>query len=545
MRLRSRNLVPVTLAAIFLAAVAVAQAETWSLELKRLEPRDRSGRSSDRTDHIIRTTYPQHFFRQIMPDGKSGVRLMGNNQHEATFKKIVKKEPQYNSEQPFKCVAKLGTQEFAFALDTSTPRPEAKDEEPEEDQDNAEAEPKADSPIAKLKEMLTEKIAKKESAPALCVYDRLYFDFNHNGDLTDDEAVAAEVDTGRYSPRQSYARISFPRLDVTIDAGGTPVESSILLSGQTHSSSDISYVNISINAGAYREGEITLDGRKRRVVLVDFNSNGRFDDEMKIHEEVHLSQGQVYPKQGDMLLIDPKRRQGGYDSPYDVTSADYRHNVSKLIGIDGRFYDMKITPAGDELTLEASSVKTGHMTNPNDGFRALIYSDEMFLKISGAKDSPIAVPVGQWKLLSYTINLTEDPKPAEPPEKEAEEGEGETSALKALVDVLKAYIQKPLARPSSRPGWSMVAARGTRDCTAVKVVEGETVELPFGPPYKPLVTAQRYGGREQVHLEMSLVGSAGEICSNLMVHGGRPGKPEFTITDPEGEVVQEGNFEYG
>jgi hypothetical protein len=30
-----------------------------------------------------------------------------------------------------------------------------------------------------------------------------------------------------------------------------------------------------------------------------------------------------------------------------------------------------------------------------------------------------------------------------------------------------------------------------------------------------------------------------------MTQGGRPAKPEFTITDPKGEVVQQGNFEYG
>jgi hypothetical protein len=30
-----------------------------------------------------------------------------------------------------------------------------------------------------------------------------------------------------------------------------------------------------------------------------------------------------------------------------------------------------------------------------------------------------------------------------------------------------------------------------------------------------------------------------------MVDAGRPAKPAFTITDPKGRVVQEGNFEYG
>ncbi len=30
-----------------------------------------------------------------------------------------------------------------------------------------------------------------------------------------------------------------------------------------------------------------------------------------------------------------------------------------------------------------------------------------------------------------------------------------------------------------------------------------------------------------------------------MVNGAQPEKPAFTITDPEGKVVQSGNFEYG
>ena len=40
-------------------------------------------------------------------------------------------------------------------------------------------------------------------------------------------------------------------------------------------------------------------------------------------------------------------------------------------------------------------------------------------------------------------------------------------------------------------------------------------------------------------------GSTGEICSNMMVDGGRPTKPEFTITDSKGKEVQKGSFEYG
>jgi len=72
--------------------------------------------------------------------------------------------------------------------------------------------------------------------------------------------------------------------------------------------------------------------------------------------------------------------------------------------------------------------------------------------------------------------------------------------------------------------------------------------MPFGPPYKPTVTAQYFedGVKHKVlSLGMTLVGSADEVCSNMMVNGGRPSKPKFTITDAKGKAVQEGSFEYG
>ncbi len=53
------------------------------------------------------------------------------------------------------------------------------------------------------------------------------------------------------------------------------------------------------------------------------------------------------------------------------------------------------------------------------------------------------------------------------------------------------------------------------------------------------------GENKQASLGMTLVGSVGEVVSDMMVAGGRPPKPEFSIKDPKGEVVQSGNFEYG
>lgn len=535
-------------AASLLAASAFVSAETWPLEIKQMDSRDASRGFSNRTEYLYRASYPQHFFLHSQPDGKGGVRFMGNDQQAAEFKKIVKKEPTYQSANPFRSVAKLGTQQYAFALDASEPEPKAekKEQKAEKEEAKAKAEPKPDSAVAKLKAKLDKE--KTKPGPRPIAFDRLYFDFNHNGDLTDDKVVEGKVQAGQYNPGNTYARVSFPRLDVTIDADGKPVESAVFLSANSQGSSNFNYTSVQINAAAYREGDITLEGKKRHVVLIDFNSNGRFDDEMKIREGVHGSEGQIYPEQGDMLLIDPEQNMGKspFDSPYDVTSSSYRCNVAKLVNIDGRFYDLKITPAGDEISLSPSTVGVGKVTNPNDHFTALIYGDAGFFKISGGKDKPALVPEGEWKLLSYTITIDETPKPVEPKKTDEKKNPTGETVLDTLQKTLESYLGVGASRAIGvGRRVSTAAAQATAKYKPVKVVKDQTVEMPFGPPYKPVVTTQNYGDKTQLHMNMALVGSAGEICSNLMVSNGRPGKPEFTITDPKGEVVQKGSFEYG
>ena len=97
------------------------------------------------------------------------------------------------------------------------------------------------------------------------------------------------------------------------------MEYSFLMSGYVNTSPRFSFVQLRLTAAACREGDITLEGRKHHVVLVDFNSNGRFDDEIKIKkDDMVAADGRIFPEQGDMLLIDP-RSAGG--SPIDVAGS--------------------------------------------------------------------------------------------------------------------------------------------------------------------------------------------------------------------------------
>ena len=68
---------------------------------------------------------------------------------------------------------------------------------------------------------------------------------------------------------------------------------------------DFKYASVSFMSAAYREGHITVAGKKRHVYLLDYNCNGRFNDEIAVQKNVQGAGGQLYFSHGDLLLIDP------------------------------------------------------------------------------------------------------------------------------------------------------------------------------------------------------------------------------------------------
>jgi hypothetical protein len=452
-----------------LIAVDDARTETFNLELKRL-PSSYQALGSAKDAVFQSRSYQSFYSRDVRTT--------------AQFTKVITKEPKYTSSRQFKNVAKLGTQEFGFVLDADAPRA---------DQSNS-----------------TSRVRSR------VLYKRLYFDSNHNGDLTDDQVIEAERNTSSYS--------YFPRVDVNVDVDGSKMEYSFYLRAYSSTSG---YSRAYLYGAAYRHGEITLNGEKKRVVLVDYNSNGRFDDAMSI---LTSSDGAIYPRSGDMFFVDPDPGQSqSYMYGYDPTMNDDQQLVGGLVNIDGRFYGMEVSPGGDKLTLTPSSAPVGHVSNPNKGYRAILRSDQGFLKISWNESGKSLLPVGEWKLLSYTIDRTAIP----------DEGKEESSLLDTLSNAL---VQ---SGNSARPRWTFISARAKGDYPAVNVREGETVDLPFGPPYKPLIrVSRRSGSTPTAYLSLSLVGTGGELASNLYVNGSRPKEPEFTITSAEEKVAQ-GKFRYG
>lgn len=503
-----------------LGIAASAGGETCSLELKKVETTSKSSQ-----DYIFRVTHSQHFSASI-----SGDIRFGRQNDLPKFDEVIKKEPgEYQAKHPVRGVIKLGSQHFGYVLDSSVQRAEEEEEkEVEEDKEEGGLLWQLGNALFGSKKE-PKKPKEKKSSPVV-PYDRFYFDRNHNGDLTDEEVVEAQS-TQSYGNR-NYFNTSFPRIEVPIEVDSAKLDYAFSLRVTAHGASNYAYLSGSVNAAVYREGEITLGGKKHRLVLIDFNSNGRFDDEPEINSAIRSADGKVYVKQGDRLYIDPDLGSTSR-SPYGPATDNDLHDVSKLIYLDGRFHKLTVSPTGDELSLEPSDTPVGYVSNPNEGFRAVVYGEKGFLKVLGNDSGKAPLPTGEWKLQAYTIDRTgmEEPKKAD--------SESEPSILGTLTEALgPAIVAKKL-------GSTSISATATMDYKAVEVKEGETAELPFGPPYHPAVDVQYRQGANLVSLGLSLIGVAGEICSDMKIKGKRPDKPTFTITTADGDEVAEGKFEYG
>ncbi len=407
-----------------------------SLKLVRLDLPKAKGRGKKpaAASYFLSQITPQQFYVKL---GKS------EEARDAAFHRVVKSEPSYASSTPIRGVARFGGREYGFAFDS---------------------------------------VGGKASA-----YNRLYFDLNGNGDLSDDRPIAATTATS-VGPGMSQSQ--FPRVDIKLDIKDQSVDYSFLPSLLCQASRGDAYATVTFYAAVMREGYITQGRKRTRLVLLDHNSNGLFDDAVSIRPDGSVAEG-------DLLLINPnprKQTSSGADLGGD------RNFVSKTVCIGKEFYRMETSPSGGSLKLTPTKFSMGSVVNSSPLYRATLFSpDYGVVVIGGSKDQKISLPEGEWRVLSYMVE----------------------------------------ASPRT-----MLSATFAGKSPATTVTKGETARLPFGAPLHAVVTASR-GQGNNVSLSLAILGVSGERCTNLTVNGTRPPKPQFVIKDKDGKIVHQGTFEYG
>ncbi|HOW69393.1 MAG TPA: hypothetical protein PKY77_02230 [Phycisphaerae bacterium] len=506
-RLRLSLLVPFALFSAVPIALAVQEkAQTFKLDLKKITesgPRYLEYGKPPTEEALRRWCSSQHVW------SVKGARRGG--EEGKTFESLAKKEPTYASEFAIKGVVKLGQDSYPFACDAADLNKTG--------------------------------------------FEKFYFDGNRNGDLTDDPVVTAKKTDldgirfgGDYVPERS-----FPRVEVKIRVGDGELDYAFFLTAQAYQTympgddgkpAQTWQGYAQFSPAVYREGEVTLDGKRHRISLLDYNSNGSFDDVTALYgdEEFRKQRRIAYAINGDMLLVDPDPKAESIGYGYDVIDRLERRHVSKLVWIDGRYWDMKVAPSGETITLSPSDRPTGTISNPAARYHAVVYGDLGFLAIHGGKEDPNVLPEGEWRLLEYTIDLTERKKPATGP---AATQAAKAKASKSLLGALFASITGRSGPGRGRPDFTLVSANAPWEFKAVKVTRDQASPMPFGPPYKPSVSVGYFPDKNTANLQMQLVGLAGEECSNLMVEGERPPTPTFSIATTGGEIIERGKFEYG
>ncbi|MCL2329965.1 MAG: hypothetical protein FWC56_01525, partial [Phycisphaerae bacterium] len=412
----------------------------------------------------------------------TGTDIKGD-QFRKSFERLVEKEPKYKSDIPFRGVVQLGDHSYPYVLDSS--------------------------------DLKTQGL------------DRLYFDANRNGDLTDDavcEAVPQKSESKALPEGYTIFRRFLP-LEVEIKVGGTHYKANIEFESTTSMNvmTMVKLTNIT-----YREGILTIAGKPHQIFLFDRNCNGRFDD---VCEMERPSGSRVSPRffgdifrlrrLGDLVCVDPTLSKDA--SYYDrIPSArPERQSLSRLLNIDDHYYDVQITPAGDRMTVEPTKSPMGSIVNPSGRYRATIASDEHgVLDIVGDKNQPVPIPAGEWQLISYTLyaNDVASTQPASQPT--------HSSASRPNTG--------GQARPVLPPS---VMGSGTNKAEPIIVEPGKTELFPFGPPYRLVVVLHVLQGRT-VSLQPVLIGMGHEkVFNNSKWHT----DPKFKILNEAGEIIEQGS----
>jgi len=238
-------------------------------------------------------------------------------------------------------------------------------------------------------------------------YDRLYFDLNGNGDLTDDVPIdVPEYRQGYCSGDERYTLCDFPRVDIKISAEETQWDYSFWLWVELkHRGEEVVSLNSMLFPAAYRKGEITLAGKQHAIILLDRNAHGRFDVPVYFPREPDMFSDSLMRKfemeilEGTEILFDP-------DPPTErYLGAEYRGEhrqfLSKMNVLGGRFYNIKVQPGGDELTCTPIEAPLGEIVVSQMPCNLWLINKQGFLALDFQEDIPTEIPAGVWRLLYW------------------------------------------------------------------------------------------------------------------------------------------------
>lgn len=354
--------------------------------------------------------------------------------------------------------------------------------------------------------------------PADAFYNRLFFDRNGNGDLTDDEPLAGDPET--YG-RDHYFSCSFPPLDLEIQVRGQPMPYAFRLrlhgsppAPDAARSSDpdrLRNLTCSLLAHCSYLGEFALDGTAYRLALADSTANGIFGDALQLSESRYWD-GRLNAS-GDSLFL---------STAQPIEYADGLL-LGEFLAVGKRLFQVRLDLPAQRLTLDPVPGPVGTLELPAPMRSLTLVSVPGQQGLMAARvGTRVPVPAGDWRLAAYQL----------------------------------------LKKDEWGDEW-ILHARGHADAPPVGVSANGSGLLAAGEPLHafldiPDYYLERAAAQGSLRMSLRLAGHLNETITDLRRLSGtnthyklarrdsnRPEEAAYRIIRPDGERITSGSFEYG
>ncbi|UCG57049.1 MAG: hypothetical protein JSU70_19565 [Phycisphaerales bacterium] len=247
----------------------------------------------------------------------------------------------------------------------------------------------------------------------------------------------------------------------------------------------------------YREGRVTLDGRRYKIATIDRDFDGKYNELFTPPAAGGRAPG------CDVFAID---LDGNAKFDFGDAGESEIMPLSRLVKVNGDYYNASVSEDGSTVEFRRATPGFGTLDFGGEQVKLRLWSDAEHLHLTGP-GSKWRVPAGKYGVVS--LELTE--------------------------------------RDSAGNRWVFRSSRSTvtaGELAAFEVLPGETTSFRIGPPFQVRASLDRRGGKAWVDFELE--GRAGELYKPGGDKNTTPiPEPTFRIVDGTASVVDSGRFKYG
>ncbi|GEM_PF-2119400 len=331
---------------------------------------------------------------------------------------------------------------------------------------------------------------------------RFIADTDQDGDLSDEKIVAGRKkrEGGWLFGRtvDHYGPLTFKPAD---DADSADVELTFQYYGAD---------GLAASPAFERAGDVTVDGQEYHLILSDGNADGRFDgfygpSKKQSQEEETDSKWTVF-SEFDAISITLKDAR-----PAAEDAVIYRFwdtpPLTKTLRLKDVYYHLEVKPDGSAIRLAKTDLPVGTLDVGCADAYLTLFSECGLQELQGS-GGKWRLPAGRYVCWSLGLRLTDE------------------------AGVV----------------WTLQGSGDTGKLGEIVIEPDKTVALKMGPPLKVKTEARQISGLfgRNRYVSMGLTGQAGESYS----HGAYKNRwrlppPKLKILDESGQVMANGQFEYG